>query len=159
MSARIETQVSSLSERWDDWPDAEAVVRRAVEAALADPTIKAPAEGEVSIALADDFAVQTLNRDYRGQDKPTNVLSFPTARGPLLGDIIIAHETLLREAKDDDLSPSDHLSHLTIHGLLHLLGYDHDTEAEAVAMEKLETAILARLGIRDPHAAGRMMPE
>ena len=103
--------------------------------------------------------VRNLNRDYRAKDKPTNVLSFPAPHGPLLGDVIIAWETLLREAEEEGITPADHLAHLTIHGLLHLLGYDHETDAEAVAMESLETAILAGLGIKDPHAAGRMTPD
>lgn len=157
--AAIETDIAVLSDLWEALPEAESVVRRAVDAVAAHAEIAVPADAELSLALADDATVQTLNRDYRAKDKPTNVLSFPAPRGPLLGDVIIAWETLLREAAEENLAPADHLAHLTIHGLLHLLGYDHETEAEALRMEALETSILAGLGIRDPHAAGRETPD
>jgi len=121
--------------------------------------VAVPADAELSLALADDATVQGLNRDYRAKDKPTNVLSFPAAHGPLLGDVIVAHETLMREAVEEGIPAADHLAHLTIHGLLHLLGYDHETEADALRMEALETSILAGLGIADPHAAGRESPD
>ena len=103
--------------------------------------------------------MRRLNRDYRGKDKPTNVLSFPRRRllagrlGPLLGDIVLAAETVAREAEDEGLALDDHLTHLIVHGFLHLLGYDHEDEAEAAVMEGLETAILGGLGIADPYAA------
>ncbi|MGU9982106.1 rRNA maturation RNase YbeY [Phreatobacter sp. HK31-P] len=157
--AAIVTEIAILSDLWDGLPEAESVVHRAVDAVAARDDVAVPADAELSLALADDAAVQALNRDYRAKDKPTNVLSFPAAHGPLLGDVIIAWETLIREAAEEDLTPVDHLTHLTIHGLLHLLGYDHETEAEALRMEALETSILAGLGIRDPHAAGRETPD
>jgi probable rRNA maturation factor len=155
----IVTDIAILSDLWEGLPEAESVVRRAVAAVAARPDIAVPAEAELSLALSDDATVQGLNRDYRAKDKPTNVLSFPAPHGPLLGDVIIAFETLTREAAEEQLTPADHLAHLTIHGLLHLLGYDHETEAEALRMEALETSILAGLGIRDPHAAGRETPD
>jgi len=113
----------------------------------------------IDVTLLADKAQRVLNRDWRGKDKPTNVLSFPGPGGPVLGDIVMALETLLAEALEEGIAPDHHLAHLTVHGLLHLLGHDHETEAEALAMEALETAILASLGIADPHEAGRMMPE
>jgi probable rRNA maturation factor len=157
--APIATDIAVLSDLWDAFPEAEEVARRAVAAVSTRPDVTVPPDAELSLALADDTMVQNLNRDYRAKDKPTNVLSFPAAHGPLLGDVIVAFETLQREAIEEGITPADHLAHLTIHGLLHLLGYDHETEAEAVAMEALETAILAGLGIKDPHAAGRMTPD
>lgn len=157
--ASIVTDIAILSDLWEGLPEAESVVRRAVAAVAARPDIAVPAEAELSLALSDDATVQGLNRDYRAKDKPTNVLSFPAPHGPLLGDVIVAFETLTREAAEEQLTPADHLAHLTIHGLLHLLGYDHETEAEALRMEALETSILAGLGIRDPHAAGRETPD
>ena len=112
--------------------------------------------------LTDDAGIRTLNRNWRGIDKPTNVLSFPAlqptgAGGPddaprMLGDIAIAYETTRQEA-DDEQKPFDHhLSHLAIHGFLHLIGYDHENDDDAEAMESLEQEILAQLGIPDPYA-------
>jgi len=139
----------------------DELVHQAAEAALA--AAKAPAGAELSILLTSDAAVQRLNRDFRGQDKPTNVLSFPfdpPAGQPLavgmpayLGDIAIAFDTTRTEAARDGKSLSAHVSHLTVHGVLHLLGYDHIKDDEALIMERLETAILAGLGISDPYEA------
>ncbi|HVI52445.1 MAG TPA: rRNA maturation RNase YbeY [Candidatus Sulfotelmatobacter sp.] len=116
---------------------------------------------ELSLVLADDSMVRTLNGQYRGQDKPTNVLSFAalddedapeTEDGPLLlGDVIIAYETTAAEAEAEGKTLSDHLSHLVIHGVLHLLGFDHMEEDEAQEMEGLESSILGMLGIADPY--------
>ncbi|MDP2803487.1 MAG: rRNA maturation RNase YbeY [Phreatobacter sp.] len=158
-AAAIQTDIAILSDLWDGLPAAEDIVRRAVSAVSDRRDVKIPPDAELSLALADDAMVQRLNREYRSKDKPTNVLSFPAPRGPLLGDVIVAYQTLVREAGEEALTPSDHLTHLTIHGLLHLLGYDHESEADAVAMEAMETSILADLGISDPHATGRMMPD
>lgn len=113
---------------------------------------------EASLALASDDIVRQLNAQYRGKDKPTNVLSFPSAMpidagGPTyLGDIILAAETLAREAEEFGVPAGHHFQHLCLHGILHLLGFDHISPAEATAMERLETRILARLGIADPYA-------
>lgn len=114
-----------------------------------------------TVALSVDSDVQRLNREFRGLDKPTNVLSFP-APGDLpfesddeprpLGDVIIALETLEREAVAEGKAPADHLRHLAVHGLLHLLGYDHETVADAEVMEALEIAILDDLGVSNPYA-------
>jgi probable rRNA maturation factor len=144
----------------EDWPDAarmEMLVREAAAALAAQLAMHVVKPASACIALSNDAHVQTLNASYRGKDKPTNVLSFPTPESPVpqalepLGDIIIARETLEREAAEKGIPLADHLRHLTIHGLLHLLGYDHEDEAEAVEMENLETAILSRLGIPDPY--------
>jgi probable rRNA maturation factor len=109
--------------------------------------------------LADDATLRRFNKDYRGIDEPTNVLSFaageepsPDGGGPLLlGDVLLAYETLGREAERQGKRFPDHFCHLVVHGVLHLLGHDHETEAEAVAMERLETAALDRLGIANPY--------
>ena len=129
-AAPIETDIAVLSDLWEALPEAETVARRAVAAVAARADIRVPPDAELSLALADDAMVRNLNRDYRAKDKPTNVLSFPAPHGPLLGDVIIAWETLLREAEEEGITPADHLAHLTIHGLLHLLGYD-DTKCPA----------------------------
>lgn len=131
---------------------------RAARAALSDTAASKPVDCEMSIVLADDAFVRELNRDYRHIDKPTNVLSFPAedddATGPrLLGDVVLAFETLLREAADEGKSALDHLAHLVVHGTLHLLGYDHEEAQEAEEMEALERKILAGLGIADPYQA------
>jgi probable rRNA maturation factor len=113
------------------------------------------AQTSVSILLDDDSGIRRLNKKFRGKDAATNVLSFPAADMPgnesFLGDIIIAHETVAREAAAENKTFSDHLSHLVIHGILHLLGEDHETEDEADAMEAQERALLMRLGIADPY--------
>ncbi len=115
---------------------------------------------EIAIVFDDDKAVQALNRDFRGQDKPTNVLSFPAepiaAATPFddaqpLGDVILSLETLGREAEALEIPPQDHATHLVVHGVLHLLGFDHMDETQATEMETLETEILGQLGIADPY--------
>lgn len=134
-------------------PDAESRVRTTVEATLA----QEGADGEgVSLLLTNDLAVQALNAKFRGQDTPTNVLSFPAPTNPerFLGDVALAFETCAREAAEQGKPLAHHLQHLTAHGVLHLLGYDHMTDAEAQEMEGLERVILAGLGIADPYAAG-----
>ena len=133
--------------------DTESQVRKAVEATLACEG----ADGEgVSVLLTNDLAQQALNARFRGQDKPTNVLSFPAPTNVerFLGDVSLAFETCAREAAEQGKPLAHHLQHLTAHGVLHLLGYDHVTDAEAQAMEGLERAILAGLGIPDPYRTG-----
>ncbi|MBP2559804.1 putative rRNA maturation factor [Neorhizobium galegae] len=114
---------------------------------------------ELSLVFTDDAAIKEINAEWRGKDKPTNVLSFPAfplepgkMPGPMLGDIVIARETVEREAVDLDKSFEDHLTHLLVHGFLHLFGYDHMQTDEAERMEALETRILATLGLSDPYA-------
>ena len=107
-------------------------------------------QGELSLAFVNDAVIQSLNRDYRGKDKPTNVLSFPMD-GALLGDIVLAWETIASEAKQQNKNLQDHLAHLIVHGFLHVLGYDHVDEGQAHAMEKLEIRALAQMGIDNPY--------
>jgi len=140
---------------WDQVPEAEETVRTAIAAAAAFE----PAAGEMSVILTDDASIRALNRDWRKLDKPTNVLSFPAATPKiagvpaLLGDVVVAYETLAREAAEEDKPILHHLAHLVVHGYLHLLGYDHETDSEADAMEGLERQILAHLNIADPYRA------
>ena len=148
--------ISVSSPLWRGLPRARAIARETIAAAVAE---SAPSgDGDVSLCLADDAALRALNLRWRGIDKPTNVLSFPSApRGPLgdpttLGDIALAFETLAREAEDLGVPLADHYRHLLAHGFLHLIGYDHQTDAEAERMEALETRILARFGATDPYA-------
>jgi probable rRNA maturation factor len=142
----------------EGWPeDFDALAERAVLAALAGARPKVAGAAEISIVLTDDEEQQDLNRDWRGKDAPTNVLSFPQIEpfSPvigILGDIILARETLEREAVEQAKPLADHFTHLVVHGFLHILGYDHTTEEEALVMEGLETQILAGLGIVDPYA-------
>ncbi len=155
------TEVIVAADCWQEQPEAEAVIQRAIVAAA--ETVDADVgEAEIAVMLTDDAGIRTLNSNWRGIDKPTNVLSFPALQptGPrdeddaprMLGDIAIAYETMRREA-DEEQKPFDHhLSHLTVHGFLHLIGYDHETDEEAEEMETLEREILAQLGIPDPYA-------
>ncbi|WP_088347701.1 MULTISPECIES: rRNA maturation RNase YbeY [Rhodomicrobium] len=145
---------------WRELGDVETVIRRAYDATA----LKAPSVvgRDVSFLLDSDEAIAALNAQYRGLDKPTNVLSFPAGdlpegaimpegEAPPLGDIVIAYETVLREAAEEAKPPLDHLAHLSVHGLLHLAGFDHETDDEAEEMEALEREILADLGVPDPY--------
>jgi probable rRNA maturation factor len=155
------TEVLVVADSWQSEPDADGVIQRAV-AVAAEMADADTADAEIAVMLTDDAGIRTLNSNWRGIDKPTNVLSFPALRPTrvagtddiprMLGDIAIAYETARREA-DDEQKPFDHhLSHLTVHGFLHLVGYDHETDDQAEAMEALEIEILAQLGIPDPYA-------
>ncbi|MFM9853838.1 MAG: rRNA maturation RNase YbeY [Sphingomonadaceae bacterium] len=162
----IETAV--LAETWGDDQDWEALAARAVSAAIGASRhahlAALDAIIEVSIKFADDEEVKTLNRDYRDKDRPTNVLSFPmvppdlietltnTDDGEvLLGDIILARGVCEAEARERGVPTVAHATHLIVHGTLHLLGYDHQNEAEGDAMEALEQIIMASLGLHDPY--------
>lgn len=144
-----------------DWPAEDrltALAERAIAAAFSGADLEIMADTEVSLLFTDDAGIQVLNRKWRDKDKPTNVLSFPGSTpegdvyGPLLGDIVFAFETVTREAQQLGIEFSDHLSHLTVHGLLHLFDYDHQDDEEAELMESLEKAILASIGIDDPYS-------
>ena len=128
-------------------PDAATLVERAATAALG------AVEGDVVILLTDDAAVHDLNARFRDRDQPTNVLSFPAAESaaPHLGDLVLAHGVCAAEAAAQGKTLADHLTHLTVHGVLHLLGRDHVDEAEAEAMEGEERTLLASLGVADPY--------
>ncbi len=159
-SAPPEIDVTIESARWAEAPDSETTVRRAVLAVAA----AFPGECrdvEVSVVLTDDAAIRALNRQWRGRDAATNVLSFPAAESPAvglptaLGDIILAYETIAREAALEHKSFGHHLAHLVVHGMLHLLGLDHAADDEAERMEATERRILETLGIADPYAPAR----
>jgi probable rRNA maturation factor len=144
-------------------PRARAVAKHAAAAALAAAGPRTPAE--VSLVLTGDAAVRKLNAVYRGKDKPTNVLSFPAGaeaapRGAprILGDVVLAYGVAAREAKSEGKTLKAHLSHLVVHGVLHLLGYDHKHDTDASAMERLEKKILAGLGIADPYSVPAPAP-
>lgn len=162
-ASRLSLALRAQSRRWRELGDLAGLrraVTRATEAALDVAPVKPLAGAELSLLLTDDARIRIVNRDWRGFDKATNVLSFPAApperiaQSPVLGDIVLAYETVAREAQAEGKPLADHLSHLVIHGLLHLLGEDHETDAEAERMERLEIAALARLGIADPYADG-----
>jgi probable rRNA maturation factor len=154
-----------------DWPDSRQLetLASAVARAVADELALPKIPYEVALALSSDSAVQALNRDFRSFDKPTNVLSFPAPTGDaatscadqaaFLGDIILAAETLRREAAERAVPLHDHFAHLLAHGILHLFGYDHEADAPATEMEALERRILGRLGIPDPYATDQLEEE
>src|ERR1700738_1580091 len=160
------TEVLVVADGWQAELDAEAIIQRAsaAPAEIADADV---GEAELAVMRADDSGIRTRNANWRGIDKPTNVLSFPalqpTGTGApddaprMLGDIAIAYQTTRKEA-DDEQKPFDHhLSHLAVHGFLHLIGYDHEKDDDAEAMESLEQEILAQLGIPDPYVGRERM--
>jgi probable rRNA maturation factor len=156
------------------WETLKGLEKRLNEAALLTLSVlpqtllPSAARAQMTLLLTSDKKVQALNRDFRGKDKPTNVLSFPqfdrkelfkagkegglAAKTPLyVGDIAVAYGTVLKEAKAAGKPVTDHLTHLLIHGLLHLFGYDHDTDSKATRMERLEKEVMATLGLPDPY--------
>lgn len=163
---KLEVDVAVEAPGWRDaLPDAEALVGRAARAAAEAAGGRfAGAAAELSVVLADDEAVRALNRDWRGKDRPTNVLSFPQAEESvtsppgfpiLLGDVVLALETCAREAQELRRPFADHVAHLTVHGVLHLLGHTHDEEDPASRMEAAERDVLAGLGVPDPYEVER----
>lgn len=166
LSNSVELFVDVASDGWKDAPSMEALIRECVACVFATfPDVDAPLE--LSVRLTDDGDIAQLNREFRKQDKPTNVLSFPSferdelqgvfaaalADGPpvILGDIIITQGVTAREASEQGKTFHDHMAHLVVHGLLHLLGFDHIEDDEAHEMESHEQTILASLGIADPY--------
>lgn len=151
MTPGIVIDIAEPAPQWRSaLPDVAAQIERAAHAAFA----AAESESrnvEISIVLADDATVRELNRRWRGRDAPTNVLSFASGERPLLGDIVLAYETVAREAADQGKTLADHLSHLVTHGVLHLLGFDHEAPLEAEEMEALERRVLAGIGVADPY--------
>jgi probable rRNA maturation factor len=161
---------ADAGEEWDSRTDWEGLARRAVLTAVANSAQSKLSDSEllveVSVKFTDDEEVKALNRTYRGKDKPTNVLSFPMIESELLesiasadsgevllGDIVLARGVCEAEAADKQVAVDVHATHLVVHGMLHLLGYDHETgEADAEGMEEIERRALAAIGIADPYA-------
>jgi probable rRNA maturation factor len=160
---RLDIQLSVESGGWPDEETLAAFAGRVLEHTAQHLAITTnqpfpPETVEISLVFISDDDIRTVNEAWRGQDKATNVLSFPAfplspggRPGPMLGDIIMAEETLRREALDLGIPFDDHLTHLLVHGFLHLFGYDHMTDEEATVMEGLETRILAEMGLADPY--------
>lgn len=159
----IVVDVSIESDLWTALPEAEALAAQAVRQALLTSKTAVHAAAEVSIMLIDDVQIRALNKQWRKIDKATNVLSFPASTpqklksNPLLGDIVVAFETLQKEAHEETKSLRDHYSHLIVHGFLHLLGYDHENEHDAALMEGIEIKILAALNIANPYADAELV--
>jgi len=165
----LHIDITVMEPRWSDvLPELETGFEKARVAIL--EALNVPDQGELSVALMNDLGIQALNKAYRGKDKATNVLSFPVIKpregagipqdqnehpALLLGDIVLAYETILREADDKSVSFLAHCLHLFVHGFLHLLGYDHDTDAKAESMEALEIDLLEGLGIDNPYEINR----
>lgn len=149
---------TDISEDWDSRIDWEQLARRSVHAAMAVSPFATVSESEISVLFTDDEEVRGLNRNWRGKDKATNVLSFPMAApaeiadAPMLGDVVLAHGVCESEAAEKNLSIEAHAAHLVVHGTLHLLGYDHERgEDAAEEMEGLERRALAAIGVADPY--------
>lgn len=162
--ADLDIQIAVESDGWASEADLAGIANRVLTTAAA---CLAEREGqpfpphavEVSLVFTEDEAMRAINAEWRGKDKPTNVLSFPAfpigpgdKPGPMLGDIVLARETIAREAQELEKSFDEHLTHLLVHGFLHLFGYDHIEAEDAEQMERLETGILAELGLSDPYA-------
>ncbi|MGP0057803.1 MAG: rRNA maturation RNase YbeY [Beijerinckiaceae bacterium] len=154
-SDELNIEVAIECAYWKDFAELREVIGRALRQTLVATGVQLCSGAEVSVLLCDDDFIADLNRKWRNQDAPTNVLSFPAggelALTSILGDIIIAFETTAREAATENKSFLDHFTHLVVHGFLHILGYDHGTDAEAEEMEALEREVLISLGIDDPY--------
>lgn len=158
----LTVEVLRRSDAWDLLP-LDAELETGARAAYSAAGVLVP--GEVAVVLSDDDEVRALNRTWAGRDKPTDVLSFPAGEptcgdgSRVLGDIILAYETIERDARELGVPLAAHATHLVVHGLLHLLGYDHAVGCDADAMEGLETRILADLGLHDPYARDKFASE
>ena len=157
MTPRVE--FVAASPRWRAALPARSLARETIAVAASESGVALAPGAELCIHLADDERLRALNAGWRGLDQPTNVLSFPAvapaevAEARLLGDVVLAFEALAREAAEDGKPLADHYRHLVAHGFLHLIGFDHDNDADAERMEAIETRILARLGVADPYRA------
>ncbi|NDW04586.1 rRNA maturation RNase YbeY [Jiella pacifica] len=159
--AALTVAIAVEDEAWTDafgQEELAALTRRALAAAARHLELPGAIETEISVTYSNDATVAEANRAWRGKDRPTNILSFPMVQlepgelpGPLAGDLLLAFETVAREASAEDKPLADHIGHLLVHGFLHLMGYDHIEDDEAAAMEMTEIAILAGLGIPDPY--------
>lgn len=159
----VATDIIVTAPAWDRFEGLEELTERAVRVSVEISAARLAPECELSVNFTDDAAIRELNATWRGLDKPTNVLSFetpgPLARKPVLGDIVIAYETVEREAREQDKSFDAHLTHLIIHGFLHLIGYDHQIPRDADDMEALERRITAALGLPDPYEGTQPVEE
>jgi len=159
MSLRVD--FVETSKAWRGFA-ARAIARRAIAAAAVECGIELRRGAEMCVHLVGDADIQALNAQWRGINAPTNVLSFPAAdparlrQAKLLGDVLIAFETVGKEAEQERKTFADHYRHLVVHGFLHLLGFDHISDAQAEAMEALETRVLARLGVTDPYVDSQL---
>ncbi len=156
--ATLTVDFSLQSGSWPDQTELAILLDTVMSSASAHCPFDMPSGAEVSVVFCDDANIQTLNNEFRDEDKPTNVLSFASNDGlelkswsPLLGDIILAQETIEREADTQSKTFKDHLTHLLVHGFLHLVGYDHMNDEDAEVMENMERKILASLNIADPY--------
>jgi len=153
----LKLDIIAVSPLWRRAPGARSSARKAIGAAAKLCGVALSPKAEAALQLSDDAKVRALNARWRGKDVATNVLSFPAARtdglaaAPLLGDIVVAYETLALEAERQHVPFNDHFLHLTVHGFLHLVGFDHETPGQARKMENLERRILAELDIADPY--------
>lgn len=158
-ASHIDIDILVEADGWSGPDELLQTARGAVDAALVELDVPGTAACELSLVFSDDAGIKALNAGWRGKDKPTNVLSFPAfpvvpgdPLPPMLGDIVLAIETISREASLEKKPFEHHLTHLIVHGFLHLLGYDHETDEEAEVMEAMERRVLARLAIPDPYA-------
>jgi len=146
----FDIDILSQSEKWQLYPYIEGYVNQAIGAAVG--VLEEPRLAELSVLLSTDLKVQILNRKHRNKNKPTNVLSFPISPpAPMLGDIVLAFETVEKEAEEKGIAFESHMMHLLIHGFLHLQGYDHEVEGDANVMEALEIKALKTLNIANPY--------
>jgi len=158
-SPEVAVDVQRAAPAWRQIAGSAALVRKAARRAVAMGEVSILDGAEIAVSLADDARVLAANDAFRGKARATNVLSFPAVpaerigRAPFLGDVILAYETVAAEAEAEAKPIADHMTHLVVHGVLHLIGYDHMTDGDAERMERLESAILASLGIADPYAA------
>ena len=156
-AATLAVEIVRHGDTWAESGIGDPLLERAAQAAFTLVTPARHGPHEIAITLTDDAVMRDLNRNWRNKDQPTNVLSFATGDAPgargSLGDVVIAFQTTQREAAETGIALSDHVSHLVVHGVLHLLGFDHGNDAEAEQMEDLERRALASLGIADPYAS------
>jgi len=158
----VKVEFLETSRLWRGALASRSLARQAIGAALIESGVKLRRGAEVTVHLVDDAEIRSVNAEWREKDAPTNVLSFPAvaasglAEARLLGDVLIAFETVAREAADEDKTLPDHYRHLVVHGFLHLLGFDHIEAEAAEAMEGVERRALARLGVADPYAMSEL---
>ena len=151
----LDIEIVRQSDAWDGAKISDDLLSQAAMAAFVGAGPRMENGRDIAILLTDDAEMQALNLKWRGNDAPTNVLSFPSGgEQGHLGDVVLAYETVEGEAEQQNIAIADHAAHLVVHGMLHLLGYDHEQEDDAVKMETLETEILATLGIADPYGNG-----